>query len=176
MKGKAQSRPAAAQAKPPRRSAKKGSSQSKTTRTVVTLLGVAIVGLALGGAFFYVSKSSPAGAKSLFASVFAPREPVSVFYDFPRITVDLSRADGLHAVAKVRISAEFDDEDLLEEVHQAQPKILGGIQNFLSSKTVTDLQGGRGTDLMRQGFLGVVNSAVHPNSARSILFREIVIQ
>jgi hypothetical protein len=29
---------------------------------------------------------------------------------------------------------------------------------------------------MRQGFLGVVNSALHPNSARSILFREIVIQ
>jgi flagellar basal body-associated protein FliL len=175
MKGKARTRPAAAQVKSKRQSAKKSRSRATTTRTVVALLGVAIVGLVLGGAVFYGRKSGPAGGQSRFASIFTPREPLSVFYDFPRVTADLSRADGLYAVAKVRISAEFDDADLLAEVHQAQPKIVGGMQTFLNSKTVTDLQGGRGTDLMRQGFLGIVNSAIHPSAARSILFREIVI-
>jgi flagellar basal body-associated protein FliL len=143
------------------------SSSSKTNAWVIGL-GVMILLIAGAGALFYTK------GDSIFS---ASKSDVAVYYDFPRVTADLSRADGYFGIAKVRISAEFDDEGVLEDVKGAQRKIVDGMQDFLKSKTRSDLDGGPGTELMRQGFLKIVNANVPPkHPARTVLFREIVIQ
>ena len=138
------------------------------------MVASAILVVAAAGVFF-VSQHR-ANAVNPLARFLDKTSTASVYYDLPRVTADLSHADGYYGVAKVRISAELDDEDVVDDVKLAQGKIVQGMQAFLESKTRTDLDGRPGAEMMRTGFTGVVNSAIKPHVVRSVLFREIVIQ
>jgi len=100
-----------------------------------------------------------------------------VYYDFPKLTVFLKKTNSRQpALANIRVTAEFIDEAPLQAARSAQPRIMDAMQSFLRECSREELDGRAGTDMLRQAFVEIVNDAIMPHQANTVLFKEIVIQ
>jgi flagellar basal body-associated protein FliL len=108
----------------------------------------------------------------------APKYDSLVYYDFPKLTVYLKQPANTRtaALANIRVSAEFTDAAPLQSTKMAQPRIVDAMQSYLRECSREQLDGRQGTDMLRQAFLNIVNDAIVPHHANTVLFREIVIQ
>lgn len=111
----------------------------------------------------------------------APVQPKAgqkfAYFDFPKLTVFLKRNGSRQpALANIRVTAEFIDATLLPVTKTAQPRIVDKMQAFLRDRSREDLDGRTGTEMLRQAFLDIVNDAIEPHQANTVLFKEIVIQ
>ena len=99
------------------------------------------------------------------------------YYDFPKMTVVLKRTGSRPvAIANIRVTAEFIDAESLPVTRAAQPRIVDAMQSFLRDCSRDDLDGRAGTDMLRQALLTIVNDAIVPHQANTVLFKEIMIQ
>jgi flagellar basal body-associated protein FliL len=100
-----------------------------------------------------------------------------VYYDFPKLSVFLKRTNSRQpALANIRVTAEFVDAAPLQVTRSAQPRIMDAMQSFLRECSREELDGRAGTDMLRQAFVQIVNDAIMPHQANTVLFKEIVIQ
>jgi flagellar basal body-associated protein FliL len=147
-------------------------SQNHMVTAVVATAFIATI-LSAGAVLVFQSLTRP----ETTAGAPAPRFEKFAYYDFPKLTVDLKRTGNRQAgLANIRVSAEFSDTEPLQVTRTALPRIVDGMQAYLRERTREELDGRQGTDMLRHAFLTIVNDAIVPHHANTVLFREIVIQ
>ena len=100
-----------------------------------------------------------------------------VYMDFPKLTVFLKKNGSRQpALANIRVTAEFIDAASVPVTKTAQPRIIDAMQSYLRGCSREELDGRAGTEMLRQAFLDIVNDAIEPHQANTVLFKEIVIQ
>ncbi|MDH3335452.1 MAG: flagellar basal body-associated FliL family protein [Rhodospirillaceae bacterium] len=102
---------------------------------------------------------------------------LSRFHDMPVITVDLKPSAKrarpfIRLVMTVEVYGEAGELKLAEE----EAKILDAVQTFLRDRTVEELSGQEGTKKLRKDLLEVVNHAMIPEKAITVLFKEILVR
>ena len=168
------------------RPVKKGAprSENKLVTTIVVTAFIATVvsasAVLLLQRFFAVDPASVAQIAPQQAAP-APAQPKGgqkfAYFDFPKLTVFLKKDAGRQpALANIRVTAEFIDADPLPATRTAQPRIVDAMQSFLRECSREELDGRAGTEMLRQAFLTIVNDAILPHQANTVLFKEIVIQ
>ena len=99
------------------------------------------------------------------------------YFDFPKLTVFLKKTGSKQpTLANIRVTAEFVEAEALPVTRTAQPRIVDAMQSFLRDCSREELDGRTGTEMLRQAFLEIVNKAIVPYQANTVLFKEIVIQ
>ena len=163
--------------------AKKGARSENRLVTAVVLTAL-ITTLVSASAVIFFQKFVESGPTTNIETKVAPAPATPkydrfVYYDFPKLTVFLKKTDNgqqAAALATIRVSAEFTDAAPLQSTKMAQPRIVDAMQTYLRDCSREDLDGRKGTDMLRQAFLEIVNNAITPQQANAVLFREIVIQ
>jgi len=98
-----------------------------------------------------------------------------IYHEFPEIMVDLKSTSRRTRYIKVKAIAEVSGTHAAR-IKELDPKIKDGFQTWLRQQTRKDLTGTAGTEKMRAAFLQVVNEALAPDVAESVLFKEILLQ
>ncbi len=144
------------------------------SRTLI-IVGAAALFLVGGGValVFTGALDSLIGGGQRRAIVELPGPPVQ--YEFPALVVDLKTGRCRSPFIKLRAVALVSEPDMarLEEV---EAQVVDAFQAFLRDQERQDLVGKAGTDKLRQGFLSILNTALEPAQARTVLFREILLQ
>lgn len=101
----------------------------------------------------------------------------AVFYEVPRMTVDLSPSQG-HARPFIRLvlQVELQGESAKTAFIDREVKILDLIQSHLRTVTVQELQGSEGTENLRKDLVTIVNRIIKPERAIAVLYKEILIR
>ena len=143
------------------------------------IAGAGVVVLVGGGAGIYYS-----GLGKIISDSFSgtPRAELDLpelsrFHDMPVITVDLKPSAKrarpfIRLVMTVEVYGEAGQIKLAEE----EAKILDAVQTFLRDRTVEELSGQQGTKKLREDLLEVVNHAMIPEKAITVLFKEILVR
>ena len=168
------------------RPVKKGASRSENklvTTIVVTAFIATVVSASAVLLLQRVFQADPAPVAQIAPPQAAPTpaQPKAgqkfAYYDFPKLTVFLKKGNGRQpALANIRVTAEFVDAESLPTTRTAQPRIVDAMQSFLRGCSREELDGRAGTEMLRQAFLDIVNDAIVPHQANTVLFKEIVIQ
>jgi len=135
---------------------------------------VAVLALGGGGAGLYLSGFFTVN-KPHEATLALPDLPV--FYEIPRITVDLSPSKG-HARPFIRLvlQAELQGENAKAAFIANEVRILDLIQAHLRTVTVQELQGTEGTENLRADIVTITNRIIKPERAIAVLYKEILIR
>jgi flagellar basal body-associated protein FliL len=169
-----------------REQSKKGAPKSEN-RLVTAIVATAFIATAVSASavllvqhFFQVDRASVAQIAPPQAAP-TPAQPKAgqkfAYFDFPKLTVFLKKTNSRQpALANIRVTAEFVDPAVLPVTKTAQPRIVDAMQSFLRDCSREDLDGRAGTEMLRQAFLSIVNDAIEPHQANTVLFKEIVIQ
>ena len=107
------------------------------------------------------------------ATIELPGPPVQ--YEFPVLLVDLKTGRCRSPFIKLRAVALVSEPDMAR-LAEVETQVVDAFQAFLRDLERQDLVGKTGTDKLRQGFLGILNTAMEPAKARNVLFREILLQ
>lgn len=143
------------------------------------LAGLGVIVLVGGGAGIYFSGFGTVIAAFFSATPRAELElpELSRFHDMPVITVDLKPSAKrarpfIRLVMTVEVYGEAGEAKLVDE----EIKILDEVQTFLRDRTVEELSGQEGTKKLREDLLEVVNHAMIPEKAITVLFKEILVR
>ena len=143
------------------------------------LAGVGIFVLVGGGVGIYFSGLGKVISDSFSGTPRAELDlpELSRFHDMPVITVDLKPSAKrarpfIRLVMTVEVYGEAGELKLAEE----EAKILDAVQTFLRDRTVEELSGQEGTKKLRKDLLEVVNHAMIPEKAITVLFKEILVR
>lgn len=104
-----------------------------------------------------------------------PSEPV--FHDIARLTVDLKPSEA-HPKPFIRLlmQAELQGESAKLAFAANETRILDGMQSHLRTLTVEDLEGGQGTERLRDDLTTIINRIIEPEVAIGVLYKEILIR
>ncbi len=142
-----------------------------------TLIGAVATALIVAGGgvtlVFTGALDSLIGGGQKRATIELPGPPVQ--YEFPVLLVDLKTGRCRSPFIKLRAVALVSEPDMAR-LAEVETQVVDAFQAFLRDHERQDLVGKAGTDTLRQGFLGILNTAMEPAKARNVLFREILLQ
>ena len=98
-----------------------------------------------------------------------------VFYTLPDITVNMQTADGRPTFLKLKLTLELPNEELVEELDPALPRVNDMFQTFLREMRPEDLSGSQGSYQLRMEILRRVNLLVAPSKVNAVLIEEMLI-
>lgn len=143
------------------------------------LAGLGAIVVIGGSAGIYYSGFGKVIVNSFSATPRAELElpELSRFHDMAVITVDLKpsakrKRPFIRLVMTVEVYGEAGEARLVSE----EAKILDAVQTFLRDRTVEELSGQEGTKKLREDLLEVVNHAMIPEKAITVLFKEILVR
>ncbi len=153
--------------------AEKGGGKKK----LILIIAVAVF-LIAGGvmAAFFMGFLDPLLGIEDEAKVEAPPPLLpTIYYDLPEIMVDLKSNGRRTRYIKVTVIAEI-SKTFEPRIGELKIKIKDRFQSWLRQQTREGLSGTAGTEMMRAGLLVVLNKILAPDYAKSILFKEILLQ
>jgi len=98
-----------------------------------------------------------------------------VFYTLPDIVVNMQTADGRATFLKLKLTLELPDDQLVEELDPAMPRMNDMFQTFLREMRPEDLSGSQGSYQLRMEILRRVNLLVAPSKVNAVLIEEMLI-
>ncbi|MBX3479572.1 MAG: flagellar basal body-associated FliL family protein [Caulobacter sp.] len=98
-----------------------------------------------------------------------------VFYTLPDIVVNMQTADGRPTFLKLKLTLELPDEELVDELNPAMPRMNDMFQTFLREMRPEDLSGSQGSYQLRMEILRRVNLLVAPSKVNAVLIEEMLI-
>lgn len=98
-----------------------------------------------------------------------------VFYTLPDIVVNMQSADGRPTFLKLKLTLELPNEELVEELNPAMPRMNDMFQTFLREMRPEDLSGSQGSYQLRMEILRRVNLLVAPSKVNAVLIEEMLI-
>lgn len=98
-----------------------------------------------------------------------------VFYTLPETVVNMQTSDGRPTFLKLRLTLELPDEDVVEELDPAMPRLQDMFQSFLRELRPEDLAGSQGSYQLRMEILRRVNLVIAPSKANAVLIEEMLI-
>jgi flagellar FliL protein len=98
-----------------------------------------------------------------------------VFYTLPDIVVNMQTADGRPTFLKLKLTLELPDEELVEELDPALPRVNDMFQTFLREMRPEDLSGSQGSYQLRMEILRRINLLVAPSKVNAVLIEEMLI-
>ena len=146
-------------------------------RRLIIAATAAVLVVVAGAAVFFTGllDSIFGGGPSQKAVIELPEKTPPVFVELPEIVTDLKSGRCRAPFIKLKVVVELPGSDQ-SSVKENEVRILDGMKVFVRDRTRADLVGKAGSDLLRQGFLAIVNNAIAPARAEAILFREIILQ
>jgi flagellar protein FliL len=98
-----------------------------------------------------------------------------VFYTLPDIVVNMQSADGRPTFLKLKLTLELPNEELVDELNPAIPRMNDMFQTFLREMRPEDLSGSQGSYQLRMEILRRVNLLVAPSKVNAVLIEEMLI-
>lgn len=98
-----------------------------------------------------------------------------VFYTLPDIVVNMQTADGRSTFLKLKLTLELPDDQLVDELDPAMPRMNDMFQTFLREMRPEDLSGSQGSYQLRMEILRRVNLLVAPSKVNAVLIEEMLI-
>jgi flagellar FliL protein len=98
-----------------------------------------------------------------------------VFYTLPDIVVNMQTADGRPTFLKLKLTLELPNEELVETLNPAMPRMNDMFQTFLREMRPEDLSGSQGSYQLRMEILRRVNLLVAPSKVNAVLIEEMLI-
>jgi flagellar FliL protein len=98
-----------------------------------------------------------------------------VFYTLPDIVVNMQTADGRPTFLKLKLTLELPNEDLVDTLDPAMPRMNDMFQTFLREMRPEDLSGSQGSYQLRMEILRRVNLLVAPSKVNAVLIEEMLI-
>jgi flagellar FliL protein len=106
----------------------------------------------------------------------APAKP-PVFLEVPDMLVNLSAPPGERVqYLKVKLVLEVKEENQVEAIKPAMPRLIDIFQTYLRELRVGDLNGSAGLFRLKEELTRRVNTVISPSQVNAVLFKEIVIQ
>lgn len=150
---------------------KKGGGKKKLI--LIIAVAVFLISGILAGAFFMGFLDPLLGIKE------EPKAPPpllpTIYYDLPKIMVDLKSTGRRTRYIKITVIAEI-SKTFEPRIGELKIKIKDRFQSWLRQQTREGLTGTKGTEMMRAGLLVVLNKVLAPDYAKAILFKEILLQ
>lgn len=141
-----------------------------TARVPHVVLAIALItGITGTGAGLFWAFSDSA-ATEVVVNLASP----SVFYELPPFVADLKRGEGRPHYVKLGISVELAEEDIAA-VQREEAAIRDAIQVRLRDYERDDLEGEAGARRLRSDLLAVVNKALAPATANTVLYRVLIL-
>ena len=154
--------------------------QAKGRGKLLILAAAGVVAIAAigGGAFYFISGSKQAPpaetAKAPQKSAAVEFGPV-VFHDYPEQLVDLKTGACKAAFLKYQITVEIPEKDRPRLV-EVQARILDRTQMYLRNQERQELVGKAGAEKLRDEMTTIINGAIAPARANSVLFKKFLLQ
>ncbi|MSO92874.1 MAG: flagellar basal body-associated protein FliL [Rhodospirillales bacterium] len=147
-------------------------------KLILAAAGLAVV-LAIGGVAYYLisgSQTPPSGetAKAPQKSAAVEFGPV-VFHDYPEQLVDLKTGACKSAFLKYQLTVEIPEKDR-QRLVDVQARIFDRPQMYLRNQERQDLVGKAGAEKLREELTTIVNGAISPARANSVLFKKFLLQ
>ena len=98
-----------------------------------------------------------------------------VFYTLPDVVVNMQTADGRPTFLKLKLTLELPDEEAVEVLDPAMPRLQDMFQTFLRELRPEDLSGSQGSYQLRMEILRRVNLVIAPSHANAVLIEEMLI-
>jgi flagellar FliL protein len=98
-----------------------------------------------------------------------------LFYTLPPVVVNMQTADGRPTFLKLKLTLELPDEEAVEALDPAMPRLQDMFQTFLRELRPEDLSGSQGSYQLRMEILRRVNLVIAPSRANAVLIEEMLI-
>jgi len=98
-----------------------------------------------------------------------------IFYTLPPVVVNMQTADGRPTFLKLKLTLELPDEDAVDVLDPAMPRLQDMFQTFLRELRPEDLSGSQGSYQLRMEILRRVNLVIAPSHANAVLIEEMLI-
>jgi flagellar FliL protein len=98
-----------------------------------------------------------------------------LFYTLPPVVVNMQTADGRPTFLKLKMTLELPDEEAVEALDPAMPRLQDMFQTFLRELRPEDLSGSQGSYQLRMEILRRVNLVIAPSRANAVLIEEMLI-
>lgn len=98
-----------------------------------------------------------------------------LYYDLPNVVVNMQTADGRPTFLKLKLTLELPDQDAVDALEGAMPRLRDMFQTFLRELRPEDLAGSQGSYQLRMELMRRVNLVVTPSKANAVLIEEMLI-
>jgi flagellar FliL protein len=98
-----------------------------------------------------------------------------IFYTMPPVVVNMQTADGRPTFLKLKLTLELPDEEAVEILDPAMPRLQDMFQTFLRELRPEDLSGSQGSYQLRMEILRRVNLVISPAKVNAVLIEEMLI-
>jgi len=99
-----------------------------------------------------------------------------LYYPLPEMLVNITTGDGRPVYLKLRLTVEVRNEEAIDALEPAMPRILDHFQSFLRELRVDDIAGSAGAYRLRLELLRRVNLAIAPAEAEAVLIEDMLVQ
>jgi flagellar FliL protein len=150
--------------------------KKKGSALKLIIIGVVIL-IVLGGAgvaayFFFIKSNVPADGKK---PVEQTKTQISVFWPMDPFIVNLIDNEG-ERYLKVVMQLELSDQQAIEELNFAKPKLRDSILDLLSAKTYKEMMDSIGKQRLRDEIVMRANVYLTKGKVNKVYFTEFIIQ
>lgn len=97
-----------------------------------------------------------------------------VYHDFPDIIADLKGGGRRPRYVKLGVIVELPAE-LRVRLEEKKTTIIDALHAYLRERNAADLVGEKGADEVRGALLAIINGALAPGEAKTVLFRQFIL-